>query len=104
MFITYIKTAFRNLIRNPLISFINIFGLGLSMSVGLMILIRLQDDLGFDRFHPHPERTYRITSEYTKKNGEHWKMASSPLPLQAELARDTNTVERIVKMRHLGRG
>ena len=52
MFKTYIKTAFRNLVRNPLVSFINIFGLGLSMSVGLMILIRLQDDLGFDRFHP----------------------------------------------------
>jgi len=98
MYITYIKTAFRNLIRNPLVSFINIFGLGLSMSVGLMILIRLQDDFGFDRFHPHPERTYRITSEYTKKNGEHWKMASSPLPLQAELARDTNTVERVVNI------
>lgn len=98
MFITYIKTALRNLIRNPLVSFINIFGLGLSMSVGLMILIRLQDDLGFDRFHPHRERTYRITSEYTKKNGEHWKMASSPLPLQAVLSGDTNTVEEVVNV------
>jgi putative ABC transport system permease protein len=68
------------------------------MSVGLMILIRLQDDLGFDRFHPHPARTYRITSEYTKKNGEHWKMASSPLPLRAVLASDTNTIEEAVNI------
>ena len=35
MFKSYIKIAVRNFSRNRLTSFINVFGLGLSMSVGL---------------------------------------------------------------------
>jgi hypothetical protein len=48
----YLKVAIRVLQRNRLISFINIFGLGLSMSVAMMIMIRIQDQMNFDRFHP----------------------------------------------------
>ena len=70
MFKSYLKIALRSFLKNKLTTFINIFGLGLSMSVGLMILIRTQDALNYDKFHPSPERTYRITSEYNKKGGE----------------------------------
>lgn len=96
MLLTYIKIAVRNLRRNPLISFIHLFGLGLSMTVGLMVMIRLQDELGFDRFHPYPDRTYRITSEYTKRTGEHWRMASTPLPLEGALGADSGNIEAVV--------
>ena len=71
---SYFKVAIRTLMKNRLISFINIFGLGLSMSVGMMIIIRLQDQLSYDNFHPHPETTYRVLSDFHKKTGEHWKM------------------------------
>jgi putative ABC transport system permease protein len=85
MFKNYLKVAFRSFRKNKLISFINIFGLGLSMSVGMMIMIRLQDQLGYDNFHSHPEKIYRVLSDYKKKGGEHWKMASTPLPLNNKL-------------------
>src|SRR6185437_9843070 len=81
MFKNYLKIAIRSLAKNRLTTFINIFGLGLGMSVGLMILVRTMDALSYDKFHPHPERTYRITSEFHPKNSERWQMASSPLPL-----------------------
>ena len=92
----YFKIAVRNLLKNRLTSFINIFGLGLSMSVGLMIMIRLQDALSYDKFHPLPDRTYRLTSDYNKKNGEHWQMASTPLPLNTALIKETNSIESVV--------
>lgn len=81
MFRTYIKVGIRSLLKNRLISFINIFGLGLSMSVGMIVMIRVQDQFSYDNFHPYPQSTYRILSDYHKKTGEHWKMASTPLPL-----------------------
>jgi putative ABC transport system permease protein len=90
---SYIKIALRSLFRNRLTSFINIFGLGLSMSVGLMIIIRLQDQLSYDRFHSAPERTFRIISSYHQKNGEQWKMASTPLPLKGALNTNQNLIE-----------
>jgi putative ABC transport system permease protein len=93
---SYLKVALRSFQKNKLISFINIFGLGLSMSVGLMILIRLQDQLSYDNFHPYPDRTYRITSEYAKKNSERWKMASTPLPLHEKLQKEVSNIEASV--------
>ena len=98
MFRSYLKIALRNFSKNKLTSFINIFGLGLSMSVGLMILIRTLDALSYDKFHPSPERTYRITSEYKKKGGEKWQMASTPLPLENTLSRQKNAVEAAVSV------
>lgn len=68
------------------------------MSVGLMIMIRLQDALSYDRFHPAPERTYRIITRYQKQNGEHWKLATTPLPLKDELNKNGNIVESCVSI------
>ncbi|MEO8861565.1 MAG: ABC transporter permease [Ginsengibacter sp.] len=93
MFKNYFKIAVRSLLKNKLTTFINVFGLGLSMSVGLMILIRTQDAFSYDKFHPHPERTYRIISDYKKKNGEKWQLASTPLPLVNELLLNRDQVE-----------
>lgn len=98
MFKSYLKIAFRSLTKNTLTTFINIFGLGLSMSVGLMILIRTQDALNYDKFHPSPERTYRVTSEYNKKSGDKWQMASTPLPLNNDLLKEKNIVEAAVNI------
>lgn len=92
---SYFKIAVRNLFKNKLTSFINIFGLGLSMSIGMMIMIRLQDQLSYDDFHPSPERTYRITSHYAKSNGEKLNMASTALPLHTSLSRDATSIESI---------
>jgi putative ABC transport system permease protein len=98
MFKSYLKTAIRTLQKNRLTSFINLFGLGLSMSVGLMIMVRLQDALSYDSFHPSPEKTYRILSSYHKKNGEQWKMATTPLPLKDELNKDANVIDECVRI------
>jgi len=98
MLLSYIKIALRNLRRNPLISFINIFGLGLSMSIGLMELVRIQDAFSYDRFHPYPDRTFRIISEYRQNDGQHWRLASTPLPLRNALAADTGDIEQIVSI------
>jgi putative ABC transport system permease protein len=92
----YLKIAYRTLQRNRLVSFINIFGLGLSMSVGMMELVIVQTELGYDRFHPYPNRTYRITSGYDQKNGNRFKLASTPLPLRASVAKETGFVEAAV--------
>jgi putative ABC transport system permease protein len=93
MFWNYLKIAYRTLQRNRLVSFINIFGLGLAMSVGMMELLIVQTELGYDLFHPHPNRTYRITSKYEQKSGSRFKLASTMLPMASALAEDTGYVE-----------
>ena len=63
----YIKTSVRNLMRNKLFSFINIVGLAISMSVGLLLIAFLLDLRSYDKFHKNGERIYRITNVATFK-------------------------------------
>lgn len=89
----YFIIAWRSLIKNRLFSFINIFGLALAMSVGMMVMIRVKDSFSYDRFHPHRAYTYRITSQITNPEKLSWELASTPLPLQEILDSDTLTVQ-----------
>lgn len=93
MFFHYCKLAWRNLTRNKLFSFINLFGLALSLSIGLMALIQLKEDLGYDLFHPHPNRTYRIISRMVNPQQDVFKMASTPIPLGNELQQQYGFIE-----------
>lgn len=47
---SYIKTSGRNIVRNKLFSAINIFGLSVSMAVGLLVISFASDLLSFDDF------------------------------------------------------
>jgi ABC-type antimicrobial peptide transport system permease subunit len=66
---SYIKTARRNLLHNKLFSAINVVGLAISMSVGLLLIAFVLDLRSYDRFHEHGDRIYRITNVATF-NGE----------------------------------
>ena len=65
MLISYIKTSARNIMRNTLFSSINIIGLAISMSVGLLLIAFVHDLLSYDKFNEHGERIYRITNVVT---------------------------------------
>lgn len=58
----YIKLAWRNLSRQKAFSIINISGLAIGLASSLTILLWLQDEISFDRFHEKSDRTYRITA------------------------------------------
>jgi putative ABC transport system permease protein len=57
---SYLKTSGRNILRNRLFSSINIVGLAISMSVGLLMVAMLSDLLSYDRFHKNGDRIYRV--------------------------------------------
>jgi putative ABC transport system permease protein len=99
----YFKVAVRSLFRNGLFTFINIFGLALSMSIGLLVLLRLKDQLNYDRFHPQSERTYRIITQATNKQGNTFEFASSPLPLATTLSANYNLADGIARLYASGR-
>lgn len=94
----YFKIALRNLERHKLFSFINIFGLALSMSICMMVMIRVKDELSYDKFHPQPGRTYRILSEVSNNKGDKFHLASTPLPLKQELQQQSNVIDDAVQV------
>ena len=63
MFKNYFKTAFRNLARNKVYSFINIAGLSLGLACAMLIMLYVKDEVSFDRFHKNVNDIYRIVSQ-----------------------------------------
>ncbi len=69
MLLNYFKTAYRNLTKNVLFSFINIFGLGLGMALFLLILQYVKFEFSYDTFHHDYENIVRLS--YSKiKDGK----------------------------------
>ena len=56
----YFKTAVRNIRKNGFYSFINIAGLSIGLAIGIMILLWVRDELGFDSFHKKTADIYRV--------------------------------------------
>jgi putative ABC transport system permease protein len=82
MFKNYFVTAFRNLWKSKFYSAINITGLSAGLAVGIMILLWVQDELSFDKFHTNAKNIYKINSHLGTGVGEQvWEGAPSPLAL-----------------------
>jgi putative ABC transport system permease protein len=68
MFKNYIKVALRNLKRYKVFSFINITGLTIGISCTILMLVYVQHELSYDKFHKNAENIYKVVH----KTGEDW--------------------------------
>ncbi|MCB2197677.1 MAG: ABC transporter permease [Bacteroidetes bacterium] len=69
MLFNYLKTAYRNIVKTPLFSFINIGGLALGMALFLLIFQYVRFELNYDTFHKDHENIVRLS--YSKlKDGK----------------------------------
>ncbi len=59
----YLRIALRNLIRQPGYDGINIAGLAIGITCCMLILLYIQNELGYDRFHEHADRIYRVVND-----------------------------------------
>jgi len=96
MFSNYFKIAFRNIRRHKVYSIINIIGLAVGMACTIFILMWMQYEFSFDRYHENAERIYRLTSDFnfgTLKG----PYAVSNHPAGPTLQRDYPEVEKAVR-------
>src|ERR1700712_4055246 len=76
MFKNYFKTAFRNLVRNKIYSFINIAGLSIGLACAMLILLYVKDEVSFDKFHNNVNTIFRVVSTATH-NGSEFKSSNT---------------------------
>ena len=91
----YLLTAFRNVLRYKGFSLINIFGLALSMSVCMVILVVIQDQYSYDKIHLKNDRIYRV-QQVDSLDFTSLKIASNPYPLGTELRDNFAVAEEVV--------
>ncbi|MDH4196715.1 MAG: ABC transporter permease [Candidatus Aminicenantes bacterium] len=88
----YLRIALRNIRRNKGYSFINIFGLALSLGLGLLIIQMIINLTSFDRFQANKERIFRLNTTRTAEN-EVRRFGTSPYPLASAVAEEVPGVE-----------
>src|SRR5688572_20782585 len=96
----YIKVAIRNLLRQKVFSFINIFGLALGISCTALIGMWVNDELSYDRFHKDVDRMYRITATLPEMKVH---AAVSPAPLGLAVKNEIPEVEEVVRISNFNR-
>ncbi len=84
----YLKIAFRNLVKNPGYSFINIFGLALGITAFVLILLFITDELSYDSYHEESDRIYRVSREWQNPDGETSLHLGHVAPPFAELIKE----------------
>jgi len=59
----FFKIALRNLLKRKVYTLINILGLAIGMAVCLLIILFIQNELSFDKFHEKGDQVYRMVLE-----------------------------------------
>ena len=95
----YFKTSTRSLMRNRLFSTINILGLAISMSIGILMITYISELLSFDLFHTKGDRIYRVHTTYKSISGDPFDLASTSVFIGNKLKDEYTGYEKILLMR-----
>ncbi len=97
MFKNYFKTSFRSLMKNPMSSFINVFGLSVAIGICLLVYTFLEYDRSIDKFHEHKNEVYLATF-YADRDGTVQRYGTSPRPLGEMLKQDFDQIKKTCRV------
>ncbi len=93
MFYSYLKIAYRNILRSRGFAFINLFGLSLGIACSLLMLNYVRFESSFDNFHPAGDRTFRVDRDL-----DGGPSSSSPPPLAYTLKSNYGEIEAVTRV------
>ncbi len=85
MILNYLKIAFRNLKKRSGFALVNILGLSTGITSCLLLMLYVQDELSYDRFHEQGDRIFRIAGSYAQGGDERNRSAITTFLLAPEL-------------------
>lgn len=94
----YFKMAYRNLMRHKVFSLINVLGLALGMTCSILILLWVQDEVSYNRFHRNIDDLYRVMVVQHYPGGDDFIGDANPGPLAEAIEEELPEVKRAVRM------
>lgn len=102
MLTNYIKIAWRNLQKDRFYSLLNIIGLTIGVTCGLLLLLYVTDELSYDKYHTNASRIYRIASQIREPD-KSFGWTSTQAPVAKTLKQEYPFVENYVRFFPYGR-
>lgn len=97
MFGKNLQLTLRILIRQKSFSLINIFGLAMGLAACIFILLWVQDELAYDRFHEKTDRVYLIGLD-AKLGTQELNQGSSPPPMAHAMMEEFTGIENVARL------
>jgi ABC-type antimicrobial peptide transport system permease subunit len=95
---TYLKTAWRNLLKHKAGSIINLSGLTIGMSAAVFIFLWVRNELSFDQYHPDADRIYRMRSVIALDKTQNWEWESSPYNLGDHAEKEIPEIQTLTRL------
>ncbi|MGD8777524.1 MAG: ABC transporter permease [Ignavibacteria bacterium] len=98
MFKNYITVAFRNFGKNKTYSLINFMGLAIGFAAFIFILLWVNDELSYGRFHQKSDRIFRVTQKFITR-GQVLHQTQTPAILAPTIMETSPEVEIAARLR-----
>ena len=89
--------AWRNLLRKKSFSFINITGLSIGMAAAILILLWIQNEVSYDKFHDRKDRLFEVWNRYTT-DGKIGCWSNTPKVMAAAIQQDYPEIEKAARV------
>lgn len=97
MFRNYYKVSLRSLMKNPLNSFINVFGLSMAIGICVFAYAFARWTLGRDQFHVHKNEVHLVTF-LADRDGTLQQHGRTPRPLGEMLREDFTHIKKVCRV------
>ncbi|MGN6543209.1 MAG: ABC transporter permease, partial [Ginsengibacter sp.] len=94
MFKNYLKTAWRNIIRNKTTTLINLFGLSVALVAFIFIALWVQNELSFDSYHKDAKDIYLVQVKFNEADDAS-PLTSLPI---ADALKKESSVDYVARM------
>lgn len=95
----YLTIGWRNLLRNRLYSIINVFGLGLGIAVGFVLLYWVNNEFTMNAFHSKADRIYQVSAKLKIANDmQVWENVPAPATVYAR--EHIPDIEKIARVKY----
>ncbi len=97
MFANYLKSAIRSISKNRFHSLLNLLGLAIGIATFIFIMLYVQNEVSYDKYHEKADRIYRIESDFTI-SGKHDRFAIVPVPMGPALKLEFPEIEEFCRL------
>src|SRR6187200_1294234 len=93
----YLKIAWRNLMKNKIFSFINVFGLSIGLTCCMLIALYLHKELSYDTHHKNANSIYQLGTNFVKE-GKEDRTANTPAPMAKAMQMEFPEIEKTTRL------
>jgi putative ABC transport system permease protein len=93
----YLKVAWRNLMKNKVFSFINVFGLSIGLTCCMLISLYLYNEFSYDSYHKNASSVYQLGTTFVKE-GKEDRTANTPAPMAKTMQMEFPEIEKATRL------